>query len=147
MKSILIFFFFAIYNERSPLHLVGEDPSSSGFYNSLKNGASPTKYSEAHKILCAKEISCCLQSKFLSHHTKLYLNYAHTKFIIAENQIIDLDIEVNAIPKDYFREQPKANGRGDFLTLDLVAEIEVSKTVTFRVKYGDVVANTYSTKL
>lgn len=75
--------------------------------------------------------------------------YANIPFIIVGgNQVIDLDIDVGAIPRYHFREQPKANGRGDFLTLDLIAEIEVSKTVTFTVKYGgDVVANTFETNL
>lgn len=67
--------------------------------------------------------------------------------LVAENQVIDLDIDVSTIPRHNFREQPKANGHGDFLTLDLVAEIEVFKTVTFTIKYGDVVANTYSINL
>ena len=54
---------------------------------------------------------------------------------------------MSAIPRYNYREQPKANGRGDFLTLDLVAEIEVFDVVTFTIKYDDVVANSRSINL
>ena len=56
-------------------------------------------------------------------------------------------VNVGAIPRHELREQPRASGYGNYLTADLVGEIEVSTSVVFRVKRGAKVENTYQTNL
>ena len=75
--------------------------------------------------------------------------YANIRFknLVGEHEVIDLDINVKAVPRYKFREERKANGRDNFLTLHLVAEVEVSNKVIVTIKYDDVVAKTYNTHL
>ena len=69
------------------------------------------------------------------------------KNLVGEHEVIDLDINVNTVPRYKFRKERKANGQDNFLTLHLVAEVEVSNKVIVTIKYDDVVVKTYNTHL
>ena len=56
-------------------------------------------------------------------------------------------VDMGAIPRSELLEQQRAKGFGNYLTVDLVGEIEVSTDVVFRVKRGARVEQRYSTKL
>jgi len=54
-----------------------------------------------------------------------------------------MKVDVSTIPRKKFRERRKPNGRGTFLTVDFVAEIEVLDKLTVTLKYDNTVANVH----
>jgi hypothetical protein len=67
--------------------------------------------------------------------------------IVGTAEIADLFVDVGAIPQSQLRRQKKVDGWGKFLTVDLVAEMEVSNEVSFKIKRRDIVEKIYKTNL